>query len=68
MRRLEFLPTYSVSTSQIETPGSVSDSVFTFQKTLFRSAAQTIGDTRLEGLYEGKLLRKVDVTRVGIIT
>ena len=67
MRRVEFLPTYSISTSSIEEPGSVSESVFTFQKQLFRGAAKAAGDKRLEDLYEGKLLRKVDVTRVGVL-
>lgn len=39
-------------------------SVYAFQKNLFRSAAQTFGDTRVGSVYEGKILRRVEVTSV----
>lgn len=42
----------------------VASSIYSFQKDLFRSAAKTFGDTRLDNVYEGKILRRVEVTSV----
>lgn len=66
VRRCEFIQKYSVSTST-EEPGSLKDEVFTMQKEFFRGLAKGVGDSRLGELYEGKFLRKVDVTRVGLV-
>ncbi|GMI44002.1 hypothetical protein TrCOL_g2834 [Triparma columacea] len=67
IRRCEFLPTYSVSTSTSEEPGSLAAEIFTQQKNLFRNVAKSIGDDRIDKLYEGKLLRKVDVSSVELL-
>jgi hypothetical protein len=45
--------------------GDVANSVFKAQKEFFRGAAKTFGDTRVSKLYEGKLLRRVEVLQVG---
>jgi len=66
------LPTYSLDRPAVpigeqQTSRAVeelSTSVYSFQKNLFRSAAQTFGDTRLGSVYEGKILRRVEVTSV----
>ena len=44
---------------------SLASSVFTAQRAVFRDAAKTFGDTRLDKVYDGKLLRRVEVTQVG---
>jgi cyclophilin family peptidyl-prolyl cis-trans isomerase len=41
--------------------------LFNAQRQFFRSAAKSIGDTRIDKVYEGKLLRRVEVTRAGIV-
>lgn len=45
--------------------GGMTTSVYNAQKDFFRGAAKTFGDTRVSKLYEGKLLRRVEVLRVG---
>lgn len=70
-RDLEDLPTYSVE----RPPGldefgtdSVATSVFNAQREFFRGAAKSLGDDRVNKLYDGKLLRRVEVLQVGIIS
>ena len=41
--------------------------VFAAQRDFFRSAAKNLGDSRLDKVYEGKLLRRVEVTQVGLL-
>jgi hypothetical protein len=41
--------------------------VFNAQRGFFRGAAKSLGDTRVSKVYEGKLLRRVEVTQVGIL-
>jgi hypothetical protein len=41
--------------------------IFNAQREFFRGAAKSFGDTRLSKVYEGKFLRRVEVTQVGII-
>jgi cyclophilin family peptidyl-prolyl cis-trans isomerase len=64
------LPTYSID-GRIQADNTVIDDlagkIYATQKDFFRSAAKTLGDSRLDKLYEGKLLRRVDVTRVGLL-
>lgn len=38
--------------------------VFSAQRDFFRGAAKSLGDTRIDKIYEGKLLRRVEVTKV----
>jgi len=45
----------------------IASAVFSTQREFFRGAAKTFGDTRLDKVYEGKLLRRVEVTKVGIL-
>lgn len=46
---------------------SLASSVFTAQRKVFRGAAKTFGDTRLDKVYDGKLLRRIEVTKVGVL-
>lgn len=41
--------------------------IFTSQRQFFRNTAKTFGDSRLDKIYEGKLLRRVEVTQVGFL-
>jgi len=43
----------------------VAADIFQKQKNFFRGAARAAGDTRIDSIYEGKYLRRVDVTQVG---
>lgn len=74
------IPTYSVdrpptaSLSSTKQSGEVSDpkeeiasAVFNKQREIFRGAAKSFGDTRIDKVYEGKFLRKVQVTRAGLL-
>ena len=47
--------------------GSLASSVFTAQRKVFRDAAKTFGDSRLDKVYDGKLLRRIEVTKVGML-
>ena len=47
--------------------GSLASSLFTAQRAVFRDAAKTFGDSRLDKVYDGKLLRRVEVTKVGLL-
>jgi len=47
--------------------GGLTTSVYNAQKDFFRGAAKSFGDTRVSKLYEGKLLRRVEVLQAGII-
>mmetsp|Transcript_6274 Transcript_6274/g.11899 ORF Transcript_6274/g.11899 Transcript_6274/m.11899 type:complete len:363 (-) Transcript_6274:102-1190(-) len=46
---------------------SLASSVFTAQRKIFRDAAKTFGDSRLDKVYNGKLLRRIEVTKVGVL-
>ncbi|CAJ1962987.1 unnamed protein product [Cylindrotheca closterium] len=69
-RDFEDIPTYA-----LERPagyddfntGGLATSVYNAQKDFFRGAAKSFGDTRVSKLYEGKLLRRVEVLQAGII-
>ncbi len=41
--------------------------VFAAQRRVFRDAAKAFGDSRLDKVYDGKLLRRIEVTKVGIL-
>ncbi|KAI2507799.1 hypothetical protein MHU86_6579 [Fragilaria crotonensis] len=63
------LPTYSMERPrgdprQETAMDNVASAVFNSQREIFRSAAQTLGDTRVSKLYPGKLLRRVEVTQI----
>ena len=80
--RIERLPKYSLerpsgsSTSQSDNndnPSAVIASkiaadVFEKQNKFFRGAAKSFGDSRIDKVYAGKFLRRVDVTQVGMLT
>ena len=75
------LPTYSMDRTVVSGTSTANDgsaaepslveesarAVYAAQKQFFRSAAKAVGDTRLDKVYEGKLLRRVEVTRVGLL-
>ena len=67
-RDLQDLPTYSMDrpTSYDDfNSGGVATSVFNAQRQFFRGAAKSLGDTRVDKVYEGKLMRRMEVTQVG---
>ena len=61
------LPTYSIErpTSYDDSTTGVATTVFNAQREFFRGAAKTFGDARVDKVYEGKLLRRMEVTQVG---
>jgi cyclophilin family peptidyl-prolyl cis-trans isomerase len=67
---VESLPTYSVERPKGATETTVDNvaaAVYNSQREFFRSAAKTFGDTRLDKVYPGKLLRRVEVTQVELV-
>ncbi len=46
---------------------SLTSGVFAAQRRVFRDAARAFGDSRLDKVYDGKLLRRIEVTKVGIL-
>lgn len=56
-----------INTTEESVTGSLASSVFTAQRRVFRDAAKTFGDSRLDKVYDGKLLRRVDVSKVGVV-
>lgn len=76
LNRVIDLPTYSTDRPTIPVEnvgggdsravGEVASSVYSFQKEFFRGAAKSFGDTRLSNVYEGKILRRVEVTSVSV--
>ena len=67
---LQDLPTYSMErpSTYEETGGMVATSVFNAQRELFRGVAKTMGDTRVDKVYQGKLLRRMEVTQVALLS
>ena len=65
------LPTYSGErpmTMQDESPvQDAAKAVFDAQNNFFRGAAKTLGDTRVAKVYPGRLLRRVEVTKVSLL-
>ena len=41
--------------------------IFRLQREFFRGAAKTLGDDRLDKVYEGRILRRVEVTASGLL-
>ena len=74
-QRVTDLPTYSVDRRPIPdektTTSSVTDDaaqlLYAAQRDFFRGAAKSFGDTRVGKVYEGKLLRRVEVTQTGTL-
>jgi Cyclophilin type peptidyl-prolyl cis-trans isomerase/CLD len=77
LQRVAELPTYSVDrpvatgddSSNVNNPllEEAAGALYTAQRDFFRGAAKSFGDTRISKLYEGKLLRRVEVTQVGVL-
>lgn len=72
------LPTYSLDRPAVPVgeytgnPNSrateeVASSLYSLQKEFFRNAAKSFGDTRLDNVYEGKILRRVEVVSTEIL-
>lgn len=67
-RDLEDIPTYAVerpSSFDDFGTGTVAKSVFNAQREFFRGAAKSMGDDRVGKLYDGRLLRRIEVLKVG---
>jgi cyclophilin family peptidyl-prolyl cis-trans isomerase len=64
------IPTYATERPRSGDPNqetamdTVTSAIFNSQREIFRSAAQTLGDSRVNKVYPGKLLRRVEVTQV----
>ncbi|GKY90965.1 hypothetical protein MPSEU_000069300 [Mayamaea pseudoterrestris] len=69
LERARDLPTYSLERpASDDTPvEAAADAVFAAQRTFFRSLAKNVGDTRLDKVYAGKFLRRIEVTQVSIL-
>ena len=79
--RVAHLPVYSVDAVRPVTTNKITNeqqpqqqlmddaaaAVFRAQRDLFRTTAQRLGDTRIQKLVTGKLLRRVEVTQVGVL-
>jgi cyclophilin family peptidyl-prolyl cis-trans isomerase len=67
-RQLQDIPTYSIDRpvgyDEFQT-GGMATSVFNAQREFFRGAAKAAGDTRVSKLYQGKLMRRMEVMQVG---
>lgn len=69
---IEDIPTYSMERPrgdprQETVMDTVQSSVFNSQKEVFRTVAKSFGDSRLSKVYEGKLMRRVEVTQVKLL-
>ena len=72
LKIVQTLPTYSIDrpspgTNEETVVDDAAAAVFTAQRAFFRNAAKSFGDARIDKLYEGKLLRRVEVTQVGYL-
>ncbi len=47
--------------------GSVAGSVWAAQNAYFRRLAKSLGDTRVDKTFPGKLLRRVEITSVALV-
>lgn len=64
---LPVLVSKEVSQQQRDEFETLASGIFRAQRRLFRDAAKTFGDSRLDKVYEGKLLRRIEVTKVGLL-
>lgn len=64
---LPILVSKEVSQQQRDEFESLASGVFKAQRRVFRDAAKTFGDSRLDKVYEGKLLQRIEVTKVGLL-
>lgn len=73
LQLVQDLPTYSLERQRVGDPreatvvDGVAAAVFNSQRVFFRGAAKTLGDSRIDKVYEGKLLRRVEITQVGLM-
>ena len=70
-RLVEDLPTYNMELTSVDPSGdnladTAKSALFNSQREIFRSVAKGFGDSRVSKVYEGKLLRRVEVTQVGL--
>jgi cyclophilin family peptidyl-prolyl cis-trans isomerase len=71
------LPTYSVDrppslsadpTMESSAVDDAAELIFNAQRSFFRKTAKALGDTRLDKIYDGKILRRIEITHVGRLT
>ncbi|KAJ1448589.1 hypothetical protein M885DRAFT_538660 [Pelagophyceae sp. CCMP2097] len=66
--RIRSLPVYSdVAVGPLATDVPLAADVFNAQRQVFRKAAKQLGDTRGQGVFPGKILRRVDVTATTLL-
>lgn len=57
-----------VTGKSLDKTGSVASNVWAAQNAYFRGLAKSLGDTRVQKTFPGKLLRRVEITKVGLVT
>lgn len=64
-RAAQFMPTTPAKdTMPLD---DAAQAIFNAQRAFFRKSAKSLGDTRIDKVFEGKLLRRVEVTQVGLM-
>ena len=56
-----------VTGKSLDPSGSVASNLFAAQNQYFRGLAKAVGDTRVAKTYPGKLLRRVEITKAGVL-
>jgi cyclophilin family peptidyl-prolyl cis-trans isomerase len=64
-RAAQFMPTTPAKDNM--PLDDAAQAIFNAQRAFFRKSAKSLGDTRIDKVFEGKLLRRVEVTQVGIL-
>ena len=69
LQRVTQLPTYQTTTVPTSDDATVrtAQAVFRAQQGFFQQTAKALGDTRIDKVYAGKLLRRVEVTQVQVL-
>jgi cyclophilin family peptidyl-prolyl cis-trans isomerase len=56
-----------VTGRSLDPTGSVASNVWSAQNQYFRGLAKSLGDTRVQKTFPGKLLRRVEITKAGVV-
>jgi len=57
-----------VTGKSLDPTGSVASNLWSAQNQYFRGLAKSLGDTRVQKTFPGKLLRRVEITKAGVVT
>ena len=67
LEKIESLGVYSLDAVGPSTEVPLAAEIYRAQKDAFRGAARAIGDGRANSVFPGKILRRVEVTRVQLL-